>query len=222
LTAPAGGTAGGTAGGAAGGTARREVGAVVLACSAGGGLALLGAGRPWLRVSAPRRAPFPDVALDLTGRDLAPLVAGLGLVGLAGVVGLLATRRWGRLAVGAVLAAAGVAIVAGALPRVAAPDGAEVRDLLTDSGRGGGVPADAVLTAATVPAWPLVAALGGLLLAAGGTAAVLRCRRWPTMSARYDKPAPAARPADSTLWDALDGGHDPTVPPTVPQRPEPG
>jgi uncharacterized membrane protein (TIGR02234 family) len=159
------------------------------------------------------------VALDLTGRDLEPLVAALGLVGLAGVVGLLATRRWGRLAVGAVLAAAGLTVAVSSVPRVAAPGTGEVHDLLVDSGRAGGVPADAVVTATAVPAWPLAAALGGFLLVAGGVCVALRSRRWPTMSARYEQPAaarptPATRDAatDTALWDALDSGHDPTAP----------
>ena len=210
--------------------ARREVGIVVLTCAAGGGLALLGASRPWLRLTAPRRPPFSDVALALTGRDLEPLVAALGLVGLAGAVGLLATRRWGRLAVGAVLAVAGLVIAVSSVPRVSAPGTGDARDLLADAGRGGAVPADAAVTGTAVPAWPLVAALGGVLLLAGGLAAVLRSRRWPTMSARYEKPAsqptaqPTAQPAaptDAALWDALDSGHDPTAPAAQPQR-EPG
>jgi uncharacterized membrane protein (TIGR02234 family) len=207
------------------GRAGRELGTAVVACAAGGGLALLAASRPWLRVSAPRRAPLPEVALDLSGRDLAPLVAALGLVGLAGAVGLLATRGWGRLAVGAVLSLAGLGIVVGAVPRVAAPGAAEVRELLADSGRAGGVPADAALTAAAVPLWPLAAGLGGLLLAAGGAVVVARGRRWPTMSARYDTPAarPATRsgagPTDAALWDALDSGHDPTAAAELPAQP---
>jgi len=205
--------------------AGRELGTAVVACAAGGGLALLAASRPWLRVSAPRRPPLPEVALDLSGRDLAPLVAALGLVGLAGAVGLLATRGWGRLAVGAVLTLAGLGIVLGAVGRVAGPGAAEVRELLADSGRAGGVPADAALTAAAVPLWPLAAGLGGLLLAAGGAAVVARGQQWPTMSARYD--TPAARPAtrsgagrtDAALWDALDSGHDPTAAAEVPAAP---
>jgi uncharacterized membrane protein (TIGR02234 family) len=195
--------------GPGGARGRRELGLIVLTCAGGGGLALLGASQPWLRLAAPRRPPFADLTLDLTGRDLEPLVAALGLVGLAGVVGLLATRRWGRLATGAVLAAAGLAVAVSSVRRVAAPRTGEVRDLLLDSGRAAGVPVDAVVTATAVPAWPLVAALGGLLLAASGVAVVLRGRRWPTMSARYDKP-PAA-PTDAALWDALDSGHDPTA-----------
>lgn len=203
------------------GSVRRELGAAVVACAAGGGLALLAASRPWLRLDAPRRPPLPAVAVDLTGRDLAPLVAGLGLVGLAGVVGLLATRRWGRLAVGAVLALAGLGVLAAALPGLAAPGAGEARELLADTGRGGAVPPDVVVSATTVPAWPLVAALGGLLLAAGGAAVLVRGRKWPTMSARYERPAsrPAA-PTDAALWDALDRGDDPTAAdPTAADRP---
>jgi uncharacterized membrane protein (TIGR02234 family) len=208
------------------GRQRREMAVIVLACAAGGGLALLGASQPWVRVVAPRRPPFADVALALPGRDLEPLVAALGLVGLAGVVGLLATRRRGRLAVGAVLAVAGLAIAGSSIPRVSAPGGGEARDLLADAGRGGGVAADAAVTGTAVPAWPLIAALGGVLLVAGGIAVVLRSRRWPTMSARYEKPAsqpaaPAAAPTDAALWDALDSGHDPTAP-AAPTRREPG
>ena len=214
---------GGVAGGGGSGTGWREVGVVVAACAAGGGLALLAAGRPWLRLTAPRRPPFTDVVLALPGRDLEPLVAALGLVGLAGVVGLLATRRWGRLAVGCVLAAAGLLVIARSLPWLAAPGAERARDLLVESGKAGGVTAGAAVTATVVPAWPLVAALGGLLLAAGGTAAALRARRWPAMSARYDKPAARAAggPTDAALWDALDGGHDPTAPAAPPRR-DPG
>jgi len=186
---------------------------VALLVAAGGGLALLAANRPWLRLAAPRRPPLPDVTLALAGRDLEPLVPTLGVVGLAGVVGLLATRRWGRLAIGVVLAAAGAGVLVRALVHLASPGAGEVRELLADSGRAGGVARGATIAATAVPAWPLVAALGGLLLAAGGLGAVLRSRRWPTMSARYDRPA--ERRADgrsAPLWDALDSGQDPTEP----------
>jgi hypothetical protein len=65
--------------------------------------------------------------------------------------------------------------------------------------------------------WPLTAALGGAALFAGGLGTVLRSRRWPGMSARYDPPAPAvtATPAQApaaaeAVWEALDRGEDPT------------
>lgn len=213
--------------GAAGrGPGAREMGAVVLLCAAGGGLAVFAAGRAWLRVAAERRPPFPDVDLALTGRDLAPVVLGLGVVGLAGVVGLLATRRLGRLAVAAVLVLSGLGVLAGALSHLGTPGDAEIRDLVADSGRAGAVADAAAVTATAVPGWPLLAALGGLLLAAGGVLAVARSRRWPTMSSRYERPATRAgtpRPrTDAARWDALDRGDDWTATDPAPPEPRPG
>ena len=204
--------------------ARRELAAVLVGCAAGGGLALLAGSQGWLALGAARPRPLPAVALQLSGRELEPLVPALGVLGLAGVLGLLATRRSGRVAVGAVLGVAGIVVVARALTHLGTPSVGEVRELLADSGRAGGVQPDAAVSADPRPWWPLVAALGGVLLAAGGLGVVLRSRRWPTMSARYERrgprradPARAAatpRPAsDAALWDALDRGQDPTAAP---------
>jgi uncharacterized membrane protein (TIGR02234 family) len=191
-------------------TAARELGAVVATCALGGAMVLFAVGRPWVEITARRASPLPDVTVALSGRDLTPLVAGLGIVGLAGVVGLLATRRWGRLAVAAIVALAGLGVLAGSLTRLGAPGAAEARDLLADSGRAAGA---AAVTATGHPGWPLLAAAGGLLLALGGLAALVRSRAWPTMSARYETPAARTdRPrTDAAVWDALDRGDDPTV-----------
>jgi uncharacterized membrane protein (TIGR02234 family) len=200
------------------------LGLVLAACVAGGAAALLAAGRVWLRLAAPRTPPLPALSAALTGRDVEPLVPALGVVGLAGLVALLATRRWGRLVVGALLAAAGLALLLRSLPHLAAPPAAEARALLLDQGRSTGEPAGVTVTATVTRAWPVVAALGGTALLAGGLGAVLRCRRWPAMSARYDRPAPAAavpgpgesgpgrdQPAAGAAWEALDRGEDPTI-----------
>ena len=190
-------------------TGGRELAAV---CAVGGGMVLFAVGPTWVEVVAHRASPLPDVTLAVSGRSLAPLVAGLGIVGLAGVVGLLATRRWGRLAVAAIVALSGLGVLAGALTRLTAPGAAEARDLLDDAGRSAGA---AAVTATAHPGWPLLAAAGGLLLALGGLAALLRSRRWPTMSARYETPAARTdRPrTDAAVWDALDRGDDPTLRP---------
>jgi uncharacterized membrane protein (TIGR02234 family) len=191
----------------------RELAAVVVLCALGGGLVLGAAGQTWLRISARRRPPLADVTLSLSGRTLAPLVAGLGVVGLAGVVGLLATRHRGRLVVAALVALSGLVIVVDAATRVGPPGAAAARHLLDDSGRAGGLAADPGITAAAQPAWPLLAATGGLLLAVGGLAALVRSRRWPTMSTRYENPATGARRprTDAAVWDALSRGDDPTA-----------
>jgi uncharacterized membrane protein (TIGR02234 family) len=193
----------------------REIAAIAAACALGGGAALFAASQVWLRLSAARTAPLPPVTAALTGRDVEPLVPALGVVALAALVALLATRGWARTAVGAVLAAAGLVLLLRSLPHVAAPSPAHARALLLDQGRATGEPAGAAVTADVEPAWPLLAAAGGALLLAGGLGAVLRGRRWPGMSARYERPD-AARPAPpeataGAAWDALDRGQDPTV-----------
>jgi uncharacterized membrane protein (TIGR02234 family) len=196
----------------AGRGAGRELASVAAVCAVGGGMVLFAVGRPWVELVAHRASPLPDVTLALSGRSLEPLVAGLGIVGLAGVVGLLATRRWGRLVVAAIVALSGLGVLVTALTRLTAPGAAEARDLLADAGRFAGA---AGVTATAHPGWPLLAAAGGLLLALGGLAALARSRRWPTMSARYETPAArTGRPrTDAAVWDALDRGDDPTAGP---------
>jgi uncharacterized membrane protein (TIGR02234 family) len=166
---------------------------VVLAVgTAGAALALLAGSRVWLRLEALRRPPLPDVSVALSGRAIEPLVPALGVVGLAGMVALLATRGRGRLAVGALLAACGLVLTLRALTRVAGPDPATAWALLTDTGRTSGLPPATAVAATVSPAWPLLAAAGGLALLAAG-------------------PAPAAAPAPNAVWDALDRGQDPTA-----------
>ena len=207
---------------------RRQLSVAVLLCLAGAAVVLLAVGRAWTQVEVPA-GPLADArTVAVTGTDLAPGVRALGLVGLAGVVALLATRTTGRLVVGGLLAAAGVGVVASVLGT----------DLTGASLREAGVPGAAVPVGST--AWPAVAALGGGVLSLVGIVAVLRGRSWPAMGARYEAPAPGAAavsapapaptapaptapaptaPAphagatgqpERALWEALDRGEDPT------------
>ena len=73
-------------------------------------------------------------------------------------------------------------------------------------------------------AWPWVAIVGSLLVAAGALLVVVTVGSWPRASRRYDEsssgtnaaPSPAgkasAAPTDEAdaLWKALDRGEDPT------------
>ncbi|MEN3358228.1 MAG: hypothetical protein V7637_2210 [Mycobacteriales bacterium] len=198
--------------------ARREMVAVLLLGLGGAGLALLAGGRVWLRVDAPRRTPLPDVAVALSGRTVEPLVPALGVVGLAGLVALLATRGRGRRIVGGLLAASGLLLAVRAAGRVAGPDQATAWALLADAGKTSGIPPGTALTASTSPVWPVLVVLAGLALLLAGAGALLRSRRWPGMSTRYDAPASAPTPAKTAktaspaaVWDALDRGDDPTA-----------
>jgi hypothetical protein len=60
-------------------------------------------------------------------------------------------------------------------------------------------------------AWPVLAVIGAVLVVAAGVLALWRGRSWPAMGARYE--ARARDDSAAGMWDAIDHGHDPTVPP---------
>ncbi|MFC7273217.1 Trp biosynthesis-associated membrane protein [Paractinoplanes rhizophilus] len=184
---------------------RRSYFLTLVACLAGAALSLYAITRTWSVHLSPRPG-MTDLREARTGTDLEPWVTGLALVALAGTGALLATSGWARRAVGALLAAAGLGVVIGAI-----------------AGRAGLDPGSA---GAGATAWPILCALGGLLVVAGGLTAARRGHQWPRMSARYErKPAPPARVAGTAVqpatpdatadhraaWDALDRGDDPTA-----------
>ncbi len=154
----------------------RELAVACLLTLAGALCVLMASGQRWLPAHA------ATVGQPVTGGQVVPVARALGLVALAGVVALLAARRWTRTAVGLVLAAGGLAIVGATLPRF---------------GR-------------AVAVWPAATVLGGGLLLAAGALTTARGGSWPALGARYD--APAGRPAGPVdPWAALDRGEDPTA-----------
>ena len=184
---------------------RRELLVAVAACLAGAGLAVLAAGRTWAHVDT-TSALFGHRTVGLSGRDLTPVVSALGLVGLAGVVAIAATRRTGRAVVGVLVALAGLGILAQTGAILADPKH-WARGPLADHVRVGG----AVPGAVHLNAWPYLALLAGLLLAAAGALTAARGRAWAALGTRYERaPRPAATPPERTLWDQLDRGEDPT------------
>lgn len=168
--------------------ARRQVAVAVLAAAAGAGLALWAAGQGWtVRVTA-RPAPLPPLRVTRTGGSLLPWLPALGWVALAGAGAVLATRRLGRALVGAVLVAAGAGLLAAGGYGLSLP----------------GVRAG----------WPLLAALGGALVAGAGVATLLRGAGWPAMGTRYERaaaPRTGGPASEAELWSALDRGEDPTA-----------
>lgn len=171
---------------------RRGQAVAVVAAVLGGAVAYFATRQVWASEVVERVAPLPPETVRTTGGDLVPWAAAAALVGLAGGLALLATRGRGRLVVAALLALAGLGVVAGG-----------VRGLAGD----------------TTVGWPLLGVAGGLLVLAAGVVALVRGRQWAAMGARYD--APSTRTAEAhavtggdtppaALWDALDRGDDPT------------
>ena len=169
----------------------------LLGCLASGALILLAGGRVWAEVA------YPDRPRTVTGTALVPSLPTWGLVALAGVVAVAATRRWGRILVGGALAAAGSSVAGLAAQAIREVDLRVVEDAILRR-------LTVAPTALDLTIWPYVTVGAGALLAATGILVAARGPRWAGLSAKYD--APAERPAtDADLWTALDRGEDPTA-----------
>ena len=163
----------------------------IAGCFISGLLLFVAEGRPWRVI---RYAPGHSHGITGPGS-----LSAWGLVALAGVVAIVATRgRW-RLPVGLALAASGSAAAAGAWT---------ARDKPIRIGIVSPVPASGAITT-HLTAWPYVATLAGVLLAVTGVFVALWGPRWPALGAKYD--APAVAPDDPDLWAAQDRGEDPTA-----------
>lgn len=193
---------------------RRFAGVVVSLLAASVGV-LVAYGATWVMAVVPifaggDAAGGPGRAVTLTGRELAPLGAAVGWVGLAAIAALLATRTWGRRVTGAVVVlaggAAGVTGIAFALTDVASGGaGAFVSAAL-------GEEAASQATEVSITAWWVVAVLAGLLMLACGLLALAEGPAWPRLGARYSRPDAAVTTASAaSAWDALDRGEDPTL-----------
>lgn len=195
----------------------RELRLAVGLLAVGALLALVGVRHDWGTLRQASSLTITDVRTGLPGTLVARSVQVLAALGLAGVAALAATRRLGRVAVGAVLAVAGALVI---LDVVRDLDG-----LGTALGLAGAGCGEAVCIASqeqtdvrVLWAWPVLTLLGGVLLLAGGLLVAVRGRRWAALSAAYEPPTgqppavpPAGPPSDKSVWDALDAGDDPTA-----------
>jgi hypothetical protein len=167
---------------------RRGLTVTALACAAGAAMVLLAATRSWQDVLTHQVSPLPARTEHRSGTEIAPWLPALGVVALAGAGALFATKGATRLVVGALLALSGAGIAAAALMTL--DDGVKV-------------------------GWPVLCALGGLVVLVAGVTTIRAGRSWPAMGAKYDrpvaKPAPKRATSQAELWDALDRGEDPTT-----------
>ena len=157
---------------------------------------------------------LPTDTVEVTGSDVQPIVAALGLVVAAAGLAVLATRRHLRRVVGvlAVLAALGilVALVTGSGARESALESAVAESTaFTGDNRPDG---------STQAFWLWSVGLAAVLAAALGVLTTVWASAWPSMGGRYEAPgATAQRTSDvetadgADLWKALDEGRDPTV-----------
>jgi uncharacterized membrane protein (TIGR02234 family) len=185
--------------------------AALVAQIIGAAALLLLATREWQTVTTVRPRPFADDVVGLSGRTVDGAVTALALVALAGVVAVIATKGIARRVVGALVAAAGVALlwrIAAAMPAVSA---ARARTLVAAKHpQVAGLP-----RVVTHPLWGVLSLPAALLVIAAGVITACWGARWGGLSARHERPAAdpdqARARADASLWTALDSGEDPTA-----------
>jgi tryptophan-associated transmembrane protein len=148
----------------------------VVATTVGAVLLLWAMTRSWVVEVTPRQAPMHALRSVHTGTDLVPWVPALALIALAGAGALVATRAAGRVLVSALLVVVGAGSALGSAY---------------------GVLAGRRLTASASVTWPLIGAVGGVVVAAAGWYALRRCRSWPTMGSRYETPTARAAAAEA-------------------------
>lgn len=190
---------------------RRELGLAVGLCLVGSALVLLAVRRPWLSYASSGDLTIRGLTTEVRGTAVAGAAQALSLVGIAGVIAIAATKGVGRVVVGAIVALAGVLVVAQVVDLLGSGLG---HRLATSGCHGRCLLSQEQYDASPTWAWPVLTLVGGLLMAAGGVLVAWRGRRWAALSSSYEVPtAREAQPpvTDKGTWDALDRGDDPTA-----------
>lgn len=130
---------------------------------------------------------------SVPGTSLTPLAAAMPIVGLAGLAGIIGSRRWLRRVIGAIIGIAGLALTWSAVSAIAGLT-------IGDPGPDGGI----IVSAS--PAYAVAAAFAGAVLLAGGLWTAVRGATWPSLGANYERVVDRPRNA----WEALDRGIDPS------------
>lgn len=169
----------------------------------GAALLWLASGLTWV-IATP---PGAGSSESIDGGSALPALRAVALLSLAAVGGLLAASATLKRVVGGVVAFAGVASLVALV--VLLNSGFASALATVPSGLGGVAEVVGVNVAG-----PAVAALGLLIVTAGGVVALVRPGDGAGLGRRFDRPS-ADRPGNSSadLWSALDRGEDPTEDP---------
>lgn len=139
---------------------KREYVVVLVVLAAAGVVAWWAFGHTWRVETIPSDGLSPAKDVEYTGRLLYPYAGFIGVVALAAVAGVLATKRYGRIIIGVLLA-----ILAGSA----------TIQLVTDSGLTG---------------WAVVAEFALAVIAVAGVVIAVRGGGWPMFGSKYERAKP--------------------------------
>lgn len=185
-------------------TPARERSVVVLGVLAAGAGVVLAATQTF----ATARLVGTPLPVVVSGSQVAPALAPLGIVALALGIALTIAGRVARIVLGAVLVLLGTGVVAAAVPSVLS-DAAGTRGAITAVT--GVTDTAALVLSRSETLWPLVAVLAGAVALILGLLVLIRGHRWSTGGRRFRADtADAYRTDPISEWDALTRGSDPT------------
>lgn len=202
---------------------------LIVAVLAGSGLALLAWTQTWVDVQVSQAAATTQ--LSVTGSTAAPAVTALALAGLALAGALTIAGPVIRVVLGILAVLLGFSVFIAALAPIIDPAAASAPAVTAVTGVAGRQAVHTDIALAVVTAWPWVALLGAVLVAAAGIGILATARRWPGSTDRYQARlvpvgpatgAPTASGVDNDVdtppgtdavgdWDQLSRGDDPTA-----------
>lgn len=144
----------------------------------------------------------------VTGQQVAPALAPLGIVALALALALTIAGPVARAILGAVLVLLGAGIVASTFPSLLDP---AVGTLGAIRAASGVTDIGPLVGDRTGTGWPALGVIAGSVAALLGMVVLIRGRRWSTGGRRFRADAPtrtSTNPIEE--WDALTKGTDPT------------
>ena len=189
---------------------RRELAGLLLGGAAGAGVVLLASRQGLARVIVRPPRPLPATVTELSAQDLRPAIAALAVAALASLAAVLATRGLLRRLTGLITVAlgAGIALLAAGSVTAAAARAAAGRSGASPAGGSGAGTAAGSVTAGTGgggtvgslagfgshvelggSAWRALMVAGAALIIAAGLVVLVRARRLPAMSGRYERPS---------------------------------
>ncbi|MGO3886753.1 MAG: Trp biosynthesis-associated membrane protein [Mycetocola sp.] len=199
---------------------RRVKSSVVLLTIVVSGLVLIGATQQWYLVTI---EPEPGVVetLPADGQTLVPVLAGLGLTGLALAAALTLVGRGFRCVLGAILTLIGVAVTWATIGVIQNPGAAAGPAVTERTGIAGAESVARIVTGTDAAVWPWLTLALGVIVVLCGVVVLLTGARWPQSSRKYETANASAHndtsdgsdagPVESIGgWDELSRGEDPT------------